>query len=407
MAYLTLEKAFYADTSSERHANHAALYASRFNADSTIRTGIHLKNGELFCASPVELMLSSELIFKKEKSIISLWESLPHIAQGAFIRSLILDEVVSSNAIEGVHSTRRQIEAALEKTASSCDAHTPFLEFAKLYLGLCDTCTLPTKPRDVRVIFDAVVDGSLSQDAKPDGVLFRNEAVHIEDSRGKKIHAGVVPEEQINRYIVQMLELNLQENVPSLIAAVLGHFVFEYVHPFYDGNGRTGRYLLALYLSKILSQATVLSLSRTIAENKSAYYKGFDLVERPLNCSEATPFIEMFFNLITQAQEGVITSLQRKKWQLGELEQAISRISDTMSVRHVEALRYVGHMHLFEAFGETTLIGLTEYLGTSKATASACLSDFAERGLLQKISARPLVYCLSEQGISELGLAVS
>ena len=69
-------------------------------------------------------------------------------------------------------------------------------------------------------------------------------------------------------------------DIPELYAAALCHFLFGYIHPFFDGNGRTGRYLLALQLSRPLSQPTVLSLSRVIAENKATYYRAFDAVER-------------------------------------------------------------------------------------------------------------------------------
>jgi Fic family protein len=404
MAYMTLEKSFYADSSSERHANHAALHSARLNADSSIRTGIELENGELFCAVPIGLTLSSQDIYKTECRIASLWGSLPYVARGAFVRSLVLDEVVNSNQIEGVHSTRRQVEVALAKTNSSGDKHTPFSEFARLYLALCDGVDLPTKPADVRAIFDAVMDGSLSEAAKPDGGLFRNGPVHIEDNRGKVIHEGVSSEEKICSLLDQMIQLNLREDVPSLFSAVLGHFIFEYIHPFYDGNGRTGRYLLALYLSKSLSQVTVLSLSRTIAENKNAYYKAFDAVERPLNCSEATPFVEMLFGLIETAQAETVVSLEQKRERLSRLDGALLGMQDALPARCVEALRYAGQMHLFEAFGETALTGLAEHLEVSKATTSKCLRDLVDTGFLEKVSARPFVCRLTEQGIAQLGI---
>ncbi len=404
MAYTTLEKAFYADVSSERHSNHRALYRARFESESTIRTGIQLQNGELFCAFPVELVLEGENIYKNESRIASLWPSLPYVARGAFVRSLILDEVVSSNEIEGVHSTRRQIEVALENAAASGSKHAPFYEFAKLYLGLSSVSPLPKTPADVRAVFDAVVDGSLAEDAKPDGKLFRSEPVHIENNRGKRLHSGVVPESEIIRLVEQMIELNLREDSSSLARAVMGHFLFEYTHPFYDGNGRTGRYLLALYLSRLLSQATVLSLSRTIAENKNAYYKGFDVVERPLNCCEATPFVAMFFDLILRAQEDVIASLEMKKAQLESLDETLLEMQAIYSGRSVEVLRYAAQMHLFEAFGETSLTGLSEYLGVSKATASKAFSELIELGVLRKVSSRPFVCKFSSAGAKQLGL---
>ena len=65
--------------------------------------------------------------------------------------------------------------------------------------------------------------------------------------------------------IDRMIELVASPDIPQTYSAILSHFLFEYIHPFYDGNGRTGRYLLALYLSEPLSETTVLSLSRVIA----------------------------------------------------------------------------------------------------------------------------------------------
>lgn len=92
----------------------------------------------------------------------------------------------------------------------------------------------------------------------------------------------------------------------------MSHFLFEYVHPFYDGNGRTGRYLLALYLNHDLTMPTVLSLSRTIAENKNAYYKAFMEAEDKLNCGELTLFVNTILGFIQQAQDELIDELSIK-----------------------------------------------------------------------------------------------
>ena len=88
------------------------------------------------------------------------------------------------------------------------------------------------------------------------------------------------------------------------------HYLFECIHPFYDGNGRTGRCLLALYLDESLSIPTVLSLSRTIAENKNVYYAAFSSVENPLNHGEMTHFVYAMLELIRTAQSSMIERLQ-------------------------------------------------------------------------------------------------
>ena len=412
MTYPTLEKLFYKDASSKRYENHREQLLLRLEAESTFRTGITLEHGELFCAVPRELSVANERVLRRERRVSALWKALPPVALGAFLRSLILDEVVYSNEIEGVHSTRRQIEVALNEakrdTSSLAGAaerpHAPFMEFARLYLGLTDNPQLPNALQDIRDIYDAVMRDSLDDENQIKHSLFRTRPVVIESNRGKILHEGVMPETAIKKMLEQMLALMHSEEIPEIYSALLSHFLFEYVHPFYDGNGRTGRYLLALSLSTPLSQPTVLSLSRVIAENKSAYYKAFDITERPLNCSEATHFVMTMLDLIGQAQEDLMADLQQKRASLDGLGQRVDSLDKSFSERDRDLLYYIGQLSLFDTLNKTGTSATADHLGVTIPTARKALESLRLRGLVERTSVRPAIYRLSESGKDLLGI---
>lgn len=411
MTYPTLEKLFYKDASSERFSRHAALHKLRLESESTFRTGVMLEHGELFCAVPHELSLASEQVLRRERRVSALWRSLPIAALGAYLTSLILDEVVYSNGIEGVHSTRRQIELALEEARRDTSSlkgaaersHAPFVEFANLYLGLTDSPRQPETLEDIRAIYDSVVRDALDEKDRIERSLFRTGPVYLEDHHGKTLHTGVYPETAIEEALRGMLALSHREDMPELYQALLAHFLFEYVHPFYDGNGRTGRYLLALHLSQPLSQATVLSLSRTIAENKAAYYRAFDDAEKPLNRAEGTHFVLTMLDLIGQAQESIIADLSTKQEALKNLEGRIGALDPTFSEREKDLLFYLGQMLLFSPFGEARAADAATYLKTSRPTARKYLDALVARGLARKTSRRPATYRLTPQAAELLG----
>ena len=412
MTYPTLEKLFYKDASSKRYENHREQLLLRLEAESTFRTGITLEHGELFCAVPRELSVANERVLRRERRVSALWKALPPVALGAFLRSLILDEVVYSNEIEGVHSTRRQIEVALNEakrdTSSLAGAakrpHAPFMEFARLYLGLTDNPQLPNALQDIRDIYDAVMRDSLDDEDQIKHSLFRTRPVVIESNRGKILHEGVMPETTIKKMLEQMLALMHSEEIPEIYSALLSHFLFEYVHPFYDGNGRTGRYLLALSLSTPLSQPTVLSLSRVIAENKSAYYKAFDITERPLNCSEVTHFVMTMLDLIGQAQEDLMADLQQKRASLDGLGQRVDSLDKSFSERDRDLLYYIGQLSLFDTLDKTGTSATADHLGVTIPTARKALESLRLRGLVERTSVRPAIYRLSESGKDLLGI---
>lgn len=72
-----------------------------------------------------------------------------------------------------------------------------------------------------------------------------------------------------------------EDGLDPLIKMALMHYQFEAIHPFYDGNGRTGRILNVLYLIfKGLLDQPILYLSNYIIRNKSAYYEGLGKIRQ-------------------------------------------------------------------------------------------------------------------------------
>lgn len=410
MAYPTLEKLFYADSSSDRYASHRARAQQRLTNEATFRTGIHLEHGELFLAVPRELSIETEQVLRRERRVSALWKGLPPIALGAYIRALILDEVVYSNEMEGVHSTRRQIEIALEHAQNIAHApkahedHAPFMEFANLYLNLTQNQPSPESLEDIRAIYDSVVADAIDPGDLPEETLFRSGPVVIENERGKTVHVGVTPETAIEHMMRQWLQLSHREDMPELYSAMLCHFLFGYIHPFYDGNGRTGRYLLALQLSRPLSQPTALSLSRVIAENKAAYYKAFDITERRLNRAEGTHFVLTMLDLVGQAQAELIADLESKRASIERVRERVAELEQTLSARECDVLFYAAQMHLFDAFQEVRSDRLQDYLQASAPTVRKYLGSLCDAGYLVRVSARPPIHKLTDQGIQALGL---
>jgi Fic family protein len=82
--------------------------------------------------------------------------------------------------------------------------------------------------------------------------------------------------EQIIRDLLSNWErfLHEEDEIDPLIKMAISHYQFEAIHPFYDGNGRTGRILNVLYLiEQDLLTLPILYLSRYIVHNKQDYYR--------------------------------------------------------------------------------------------------------------------------------------
>lgn len=407
--YKTLARLFHADPSTSSFAHLKERTLARLEADSTFRTGIQTSLGEFFVANPRELILLSEKVLLTEKTVTQLWDSVSGVIQWNYIRHAISEELFTSNEIEGVRSTRKEtqeaVNKAMEEYRTSDGRSARFLEFAKLYLNLAHgNTTLPSTLAEIRNIYDNIVVNEIDESDKPDGTLFRASAMEIQGAHGEAIHSGVQGENAINLMLMHMMDLTQNPQFPSLQSAIVSHFLFEYTHPFYDGNGRTGRYLLALYLKQSLSLPTVLSLSHIIATRKNAYYKAFTIAEDPLNRGELTFFVETILQFISEAQEEIIEQLSIKVAQLHKAETLCNQLTQEKSLsKHASNLLFMTVQEaLFDSAASVSLEAAADYLQVTKQSARKYVQELDSAGLIVFVSKRPLRFRASEQYLNPL-----
>ena len=329
MKYISLKKLYYKD-----NQNHQQTYQQRFNAPFTEHINIPIRQYNRNKVYPAFFCLTKEIaklqenILSANNKLLQIVDVTPEIVLKQLRLLCIIDEVKSSNEIEGVHSTRRELMDAM----SSLKKGTRYVSTIYKYHLLTNQKEIPFATcHDLRQFYDEFAhDEVITENAanRLDGNIFRAGSVDIEAPTGKSIHRGVYPESKIIAYMETLLGIFNDKDLPVLISTALCHYLFAYIHPFYDGNGRTARFLTSYQLTQVLHYTVALRLSITIKKNRKDYYDLFSLTDDENNCGDLTPFVTGFLQIIHQAVNDTIALLQRKLAQYKKNLAILEQISE-------------------------------------------------------------------------------
>jgi Fic family protein len=191
--------------------------------------------------------------------------------QTVLINSIPLLESQASSAIENIVTTTDELfEHAHNSPLSITAATKETLQYRQaLYQGYM---SLKERPLSIAVICEICstirqIDTSIRN--LPGTAL-------VNDASGEKIYTPPEGEDRL-RQLLNNWELYLHQEddgIDPLIKLAVQHYQFEAIHPFSDGNGRTGRIINLLYLiQRGLLDTPILYLSGYIIKNKTEYYK--------------------------------------------------------------------------------------------------------------------------------------
>lgn len=391
MSYRTLKAVFHIKDRVAADAEEAA----RRTSPAAVTWDFSIGDHAMFCLITPEIAVLIERVMSLESTIRGQWSALPGVARAHYLKSMIIEEIQATNEIEAVHSSRQEISEALDALRDDDTVGTRrFKEMVRLYSSLGDeTVTGPENLDDIRSIYDSVTAGEVRDEDAPDGERFRTGPVTITSGQ-KAVHSGVVPESAINAGLTTMLEQSRDDEIPQLVRAVVAHFIFENVHPFYDGNGRTGRFLLAVELSRSLTPVAWLSLSATIADDKDRYYRAFADVENPLNRGDVTPFVVAMLEIIASAQSRLESDLVDRLTGLRRLSDVIGELPlEDDPTRNIVFI--VGQAVLFGPGGAITLDEIAAAAGKSKQFVRKRIEQPVDAGIIETVTKRPLRFRLS------------
>lgn len=163
------------------------------------------------------------------------------------------------------------------------------------------------------------------------------------------------------------------QDIDPLIKMAIIHFQFESIHPFYDGNGRTGRIINILYLIlENLQSLPILYLSNYIIKHKSDYYK---LIQNVRDKNEWEGWILFMIKGIEVTSKETTDLILKIKELMFEFKH---RLRDNYKFYSQDLLN-----NLFK-HPYTKIEFIVKDLGVSRLTASNYLNKLTKDGILKK-----------------------
>lgn len=262
--------------------------------------------------------------------------------QGVLINTISLQEAKTSSAIENIFTTDDELYKAFsDQSAETNGASKEVLRYREAlwsgyyYLqntGQFDLNYFIQVFQEIKQTKDGIRPDFSNTTIKQGGTGPNAGQVIFTPPRGQ----GLIQKKLDN--LIDFLNNDEQFKIDHLLKMAIAHFQFEAIHPFRDGNGRTGRVLNINYLTyKKLLDVPILFLSRYILDHREDYYSGLVGVSQRGNWTDWLLFMlraventsNITFHKINEiifAKDSILEYVKHGKWKFRNPEKLIESL---------------------------------------------------------------------------------
>lgn len=298
----------------------------------------------------------------------------------ALVDSIPRVEAEASSAIENIVTT--QDELFTSNLAEELAEDSRAIYFVGRYFRAMEMAraTLSTRPISIELTrrICTQIEGYAVVPREYPGTV-------LQDNAGKTVYTPPDDPRVIDSLLRDWEGFINDERVDPLIRMAVGHYQFESIHPFPNGNGRTGRIINLLILeSAQLLHKPVLHLSREIKDNSAQYYA---LLRHTTASGEFEPWILYILDRVIAASELGLLQLDMLADYMAELR----NISHPAFRNGIPA----SFLERVAASPYTKTTTVMEVTGASRPTATKWLEALVSLGYLQAATFNRTKYFLS------------
>ncbi len=391
MKYELLSKIFY-----KNNEAYEDIYLKRFNNEFTYRYDFTIGENQAFVGINVEILNLVTNILQLDKRLLDAARSVPLIALRQFTQKCLIDEIKLTNEIECVHSTRKEISEIInDKTKSKKSKRLYGL--VQKYLMLLNGQKIELKScQDIRKLYDELVLTEINEDNPknvPDGEIFRKEGVEVVSPSQKVIHKGLYPETKIITAMTSAIDILNNSQMNYFVNIAVFHYMFGYIHPFYDGNGRMGRFISSYLLMQKLESVVGFGLSYTINQKLKKYYDMFKETNDFKNKGDLTPFVIGFLEFIEESIENLCSTIEARAEKLKFYMEKIKKFADENNPL-CNIMFILVQNSLFADEG-ISIQSMADIVKVSSSTVRAWIKQIPEEMLIISQSSRMKTYSIN------------
>jgi Fic family protein len=298
--------------------------------------------------------------------------------QGILINSLVLQEAKDSSEIENIITTHDEL---FRSAYDPEQAASPAAKEVRNYVQALRVGHTQVKKSGLLTINHIL---QIQAELEQNYAGFRKlPGTALKSSTGAVIYT---PPQNPQEIIALMGDLERFINddgsfdADPLIKMALIHHQFESIHPFYDGNGRTGRIINVLYLvNKGLLDTPVLYLSRHIMRTKPTYYRLLQAVREHEGLEATAMWQEWVLYMLTAVEQTAAQTIQTVRAIRDALQDYKHRIRAGYKFYSQDLINNL-FMHPY-----TKIDFVERDLKVTRLTATRYLDALTEGGLLQKL----------------------
>ncbi len=304
-------------------------------------------------------------------------EHIPNI--DLFISMHIAKEATQSSRIEGTQTNIQQ--AVMPEESVPLDQRDDWAEIQNYISAMNQAIPmmdiLPLSGRLIRDVHYELMKGVRGKNKQPGEFRTSQNWIggsNINDAVFVPPPFAMIPELMSD---IELFIHNPKTLLPDLLKIAIIHYQFETIHPFNDGNGRTGRLLITLYLvSKGLLKRPVLYMSDYLERHRNSYYSSITKVRTE---NDMTQWLCFFLQgIIETAEKGVNTFNN-----ILDLEKENELIIQKMGSRSANAMAVIKELYIRPIIDAKKV---TEICSISSASAYNLISDLEDKGILSEVT---------------------